>query len=164
MGAIRRCLYGVCGAVGIGAAHGAVAAEGEWQALSTRSPILPDTYNPAIAMTLRGDFALNTAEPMLTIDVARHPVPQCSADRDGTQDVVQLGDGLVNGHPQSFGYRCMGGQMSIVAWPTQQPASFWKAQIVAQQPLSLSVGDIFFQSANTNGKRAMSVANRMFME
>lgn len=167
MGVIRQCLYGLSGAVSVLGAvvsNGAAAAEGEWQALSTRSPILSDTHDLAIAMTLRGDFALNTAEPMLTIDVARHPQSQCTADRDGGLEVVRLGEGVLNGQPQSFGYRCMGGQMSIVAWPTQQSATYWKAQIVAQQPLSLTIGDISFQSANTNGKRAMSVANRMFME
>lgn len=167
MGVIRQCLYGLCSAMSVVGAvvpNGAAAAEGEWQALSTRSPILPDAHDPAIAMTLRGDFVLNTAEPMLTIDVARHPQPQCTADRDGALDVALLGEGFLNGQSQSFGYRCMGGQMSIVAWPTQQSATYWKTQIVAQQPLSLSIGSISFQSANTNGKRAMSAANRMFME
>lgn len=137
---------------------------GEWQKLTSRSPVLPDASDPAISLMLHGNFVLNSAEPMLVVDVSQHPLPMCSADTDSGVDIAPLGDGTVNGHTQAFGYRCMGGQMTIVAWPVQQPASYWKEQIMTQQPLSLSIAGVNFQSANINGKRAMSVVNRIFME
>lgn len=137
---------------------------GAWQKLTSRYPVLPDNTDAAMSMTLRSDFTLNTAEPMLIIDVNRHPLPMCTADGDSGLEPVALGNGTLNGHTQAFGYRCMGGQMTIVAWPTQQSATYWKEQIVAQQPLSLTVAGVSFQSANTNGKHAMSVASRVFME
>lgn len=141
-----------------------IASSGEWQKLTSRYPVLPDASDAAISMALRSNFTLNTAEPSLVIDVSRHPLPLCAADTDTGLDMTLLGDGTLNGRVQTFGYRCMGGQMTIMAWPIQQPATYWKEQIMAQQPLSLSVAGIDFQSANTNGKRAMSVANRIFME
>ncbi|WP_414502443.1 hypothetical protein [Zymobacter sp. IVIA_5232.4 C2] len=141
-----------------------IASLGEWQKLTSRYPVLPDASDTAISMALHSNFTLNTAEPSLVVDVSRHPLPLCSVDTETGLDMTLLGDGTLNGRVQTFGYRCMGGQMTIMAWPIQQSATYWKEQIMAQQPLSLSVAGIDFQSANTNGKRAMSVANRIFME
>lgn len=161
----------ICCVVGLALLGGSASAviadpviSGEWQQLASRYPVLHDNADTAVSMALRGDFTLNTAEPMLVVDVRQHPLPMCTVDSDSGFEPQALGDGTLNGGTQAFGYRCMGGQMTIVAWPTQQPASYWKEQIVAQQPLSLAVAGVSFQSANTNGKHAMHVASRIFME
>lgn len=158
------CCLGVIGGFAISPDAATADSVGQWQQLNSRYPVLPDASDPAINMTLRSDFTLNTAVPMLTVDVNQHPLPMCTANTDTGMDAVLLGDGSLNGKAQSFGYRCMGGQMTIVAWPVQEPASYWKGQIASQRPLSLSVAGVSFRSSNTNGKSAIGIADRIFME
>lgn len=141
------------------------ASQGQWQALNSRYPVLADETDTAIHMALRSDFSRNTVAPMLTIDVMQHPMPMCHIGTEESFDIASLGDGTLNGRAQSFGYRCMGGQMTVVIWPVSQTnASYWQEQIAAQQPLTLSVAGVTFHSPNTNGRSAMNVAQRVFME
>lgn len=160
----KLCCLGVIGELAV--VHNVAIAEpvGQWQMLNSRYPVLSDASDPAIKMTLRSDFTLNTSSPMLTIDVNQHPLPMCKADIDTGIAPVLLGDGTLNGKTQSFGYRCMGGQMTIVAWPIQEPAFYWKTLIASQQPISLTVEGVTFQSANSNGRSAIGIADRIFGE
>lgn len=139
------------------------ASQGQWQTLNSRYPVLDDETDAAIHMVLRSDFSRNTVAPMLTIDVTQHPLPMCHIGTEESFEITSLGEGLLNGRPQSFGYRCMGGQMTIVAWP-QQPATYWQEQVTAQRPLTLSIAGVTFHSANINGRSAMNIAQRVFLE